>query len=71
MEDINKIMKTYKEEQKRLTKTKKDVNLEKKDQEISSSEIDIKRQIVHIERLKEERENYKDAVAMDDIAIRE
>ncbi len=71
MEDINKIMKTYKEEQKRLTKTKKDVNLEKKDQEISSSEIDIKRQIMHIERLKEERENYRDAVAMDDIAIRE
>ena len=71
MEDINKIMKTYKEEQKRLTKTKKDVNLEKKEQEISSNEIDIKRQIMHIERLKEERENYKDAVAMDDIAIRE
>jgi len=71
MEDINKIMKTYKEEQKRLTKTKKDVNLEKKEQEISSNEIDIKRQIIHIERLKEERENYKDAVAMDDIAIRE
>ena len=40
MEDINKIVKTYKEEQKRLTKTKKDVILEKKDQEISSSEID-------------------------------
>ncbi len=71
MEDINKIMKTYKEEQKRLTKTKKDVNLEKKEQEISSNEIDIKRQIMHIERLKEERENYKDSVAMDDIAIRE
>lgn len=71
MEDINKIMKTYKEEQKRLTKTKKDVNLEKKEQEISSNEIDIKRKIMHIERLKEERENYKDAVAMDDIAIRE
>lgn len=70
MEDINKIMKTYKEEQKRLTKTKKDVNLEKKEQEISSNEIDIKRQIMHIERLKEERENYKDSVAMDDIAIR-
>lgn len=71
MEDINKIMKTYKEEQKRLTKTKKDVNLEKKDQEISSSEIDIKRQIVHIERLKEEREKYKDAISRNDIALRD
>lgn len=71
MEDINKIMKTYKEEQKRLTKTKKDVILEKKDQEISSSEIDIKRQIVHIERLKEEREKYKDAISRNDIALRD
>lgn len=71
MEDINKIMKTYKEEQKRLTKTKKDVNLEKKDQEISSSEIDIKRQIMHIERLKEEREKYKDAISRNDIALRD
>lgn len=71
MEDINKIVKTYKEEQKRLTKTKKDVILEKKDQEISSSEIDIKRQIVHIERLKEEREKYKDAISRNDIALRD
>lgn len=71
MEDVNKIMKAYKEEQKRLTKTKKDVNLEKKDKEISSNEIDIKRQIMHIERLKEEREKYKDTVALDDIAIRD
>lgn len=71
MEDINKIVKTYKEEQKRLTKTKKDVILEKKDQEISSSEIDIKRQIVHIERLKEERGKYKDAISRNDIALRD
>lgn len=71
MEGINKIIKEYKEEQERLTKTKKDVNLENKDKEIASNQINIKRQIMHIERLKEERENYKDAVAMDDIAIRD
>lgn len=71
MEDINKIMKAYKEEQKRLTKTKKDVNLEKKDKEISSNETDIKRQTMHIERLKEEREKYKNAISRNDIAIRD
>lgn len=71
MENVNKIIKAYKEEQKRLTKTRKDVTLEKKDKEIISNQIDIKKQNLHIERLKEERKKYENSTRMDYIDIRD